>query len=57
MNEPDEGTNLATLNVNGIALSDHEIEVLRDSYQIQKLCEFHMLSDQLVSLSFREVNN
>jgi hypothetical protein len=28
INEPDEGTNLATLNVNGIALSDHQIEVL-----------------------------
>jgi hypothetical protein len=48
MNEPDEEVNLAIFNADGIAFSDHQIGVLRNSYQIQKLCQFHLTCDQLV---------
>jgi hypothetical protein len=48
MDEPDEGMNLAILNAEGLLLNEHEMEVLRNSYQPQKPCQFHMLYDQLV---------
>jgi hypothetical protein len=48
MNEPDEGMNLAIFNADGIVRNDCQIEVCRNSYQIQKLCQVHMLYDQLV---------
>jgi hypothetical protein len=48
MDEPDEGMNLAIFNAEGALLNDHQIEALRISYQTHKLCQFHMLYDQLV---------
>jgi hypothetical protein len=48
MNEPDEGMNLAIFNAEGILLNDYQMEVLRNSYQPQKLCQCHMLYDPLV---------
>jgi hypothetical protein len=48
MNEPDEGMNLAIFNAEGSLLKDHEIGILRNSYQPEKLSQFHMRYDQLV---------
>jgi hypothetical protein len=48
MNEPDEGMNLAIFNAEGLLLKDHEMEVLRNSSQAEKLSQFHMHYDQLV---------
>jgi hypothetical protein len=48
MNEPDEGMNLAVFNAHGLLLNDHQMEALRNSYQPQRLSQFHMLYDQLV---------
>jgi hypothetical protein len=48
MDEPDEGINFALSNAEGPLLRDHEMEMLQTSYQCQKLCQFHMLSDELV---------
>jgi DNA polymerase III delta prime subunit len=48
MNEPDEGMNLAIFNAEGPLLEDHQMEVLRMSYQSEKLSQFHMRYDQLV---------
>jgi hypothetical protein len=48
MNESDEGMNLAIFNAEGLLLNDHQMEVLRNSYQTQKLSQFQMLYDQLV---------
>jgi hypothetical protein len=48
MNEPGEGMNLAIFNADGITLSDHQIEVPLNSYQIQELCQFHMCYDQFL---------
>jgi hypothetical protein len=49
MTEIDKRMNFAIFNADGIALNDHQIEVLQNSCHIQKLCQFHMLYDQLVS--------
>jgi hypothetical protein len=48
MDEPGEGMNLVIFNAEGLLLNKHEMEVLRHSYQPQKLYQFHMLYDQLV---------
>jgi hypothetical protein len=48
MNEPDEGINLAVFNAGGLLLNDYQMEALRNSYQPQRLSQFHMLYDQLV---------
>jgi hypothetical protein len=47
MNEPHEGMNLATFNAEGPLMNDHQMEVLQNSYQSQKLCQFDMLDGQL----------
>jgi hypothetical protein len=48
MNESDEGMNLAVFNAEGLLLNDHQMEVLRSSYQPQKLSTSHVFDDQLV---------
>jgi hypothetical protein len=48
MDTPDKGMNLAIFNADGIVRNDYQIEVLQNLYQIQKLCQVHMLYDQLV---------
>jgi hypothetical protein len=48
MNESDEGMHLAVFNAEGLLLNDHQMEVLRSSYQPQELSQSHMLYDQLV---------
>jgi hypothetical protein len=46
--EPDYGMNWAILSAEVHLLNEHEMEVLRNTYQPQKLSQFHMLYDQLV---------
>jgi hypothetical protein len=36
MDEPDDGVNLAIFNAEGALLDDHQLEVVRNSYHIQK---------------------
>jgi hypothetical protein len=48
MNESDEGMNLAVFDAEGLLLNDPQMEVLRCSYQLQKLSHSHMLYDQRV---------
>jgi hypothetical protein len=47
MDELDEGMNLAVFNAEELLLNRHKMEVLRNSYQPQKLRQFHTLYDQL----------
>jgi hypothetical protein len=42
MNEPDEGMNLAIFDAEGPLLKDHEMVVLRNPYQTEKLSQFPM---------------
>jgi hypothetical protein len=37
MNEADEGVNLAIFNADGLLLTEHGIEMVRSTYQVQKL--------------------
>jgi hypothetical protein len=48
MDEPDDGMNLAIFNAERALLDDHQLEVVRNSYNTQKLSQVHMLYDQLV---------
>jgi hypothetical protein len=48
MDEPGERMNLAVFNAEGLLLGDHQMEVLRDCYQVQKLSQFCMPYDRLV---------
>jgi hypothetical protein len=48
MDEPDDGMNLATFNVEWTLLDDHQLGVIRNSYHTQKFSRAHMLYDQLV---------
>jgi hypothetical protein len=48
MDEPDDGMNLATFNVEGTLLDDHQLEVVRNSYHTQKLSGADMPYGQLV---------
>jgi hypothetical protein len=48
MNEPDPGINLVIFNADGQVLSEQEIEVIRSSYESEKLCPVEMGYDQLV---------
>jgi hypothetical protein len=48
VNESDEGMNVAVFNAEGLLLNDHQTEVLRSSYQPQKLSQSYMLYDPLV---------
>jgi hypothetical protein len=48
MNEPDQGMNLAIFNAEGHLLKDHEMEVLRNSSQPEKLSQFHLRCEQFV---------
>jgi hypothetical protein len=47
MDEPDDGINLAIFNAEGALLDDHQLEVVRNSYRIQKLSQTHILYNQL----------
>jgi hypothetical protein len=48
MNEPDPGINLVIFNADGQVLSEQEIEVIRSSYESEKLCPVEMGYDKLV---------
>jgi hypothetical protein len=48
MNERDEGINMAIFNAKGILLNNHQMELLRNSDQPQRLCQAHMLDNQLL---------
>jgi hypothetical protein len=43
MNGPNEGMNLVILNAEGLLLDEHGLSVLRELYQPQYLCLFHLL--------------
>jgi hypothetical protein len=48
MNESDKEMNLAVFDVERLFLNDHQMKVLRGSYQLQKLSQSRMLYDPLV---------
>jgi hypothetical protein len=48
MNGSDKGMNLAVFNAERVLLTDHQMEVLRSSYQPQKLSQSHIFYNQLV---------
>jgi hypothetical protein len=45
---PDEGMNLAIFNAEEIVLRGHQIDFSASPYHLQRLCQFYLLSDQLV---------
>jgi hypothetical protein len=48
MNEADEGVNLAIFNADGPLLAEHGREVVRNTYQVQKLSQSQSLCGRLV---------